>query len=76
MSDRDYYLSSGNPWTYGLSALLFCLAFIAWCWVALHAGPYLLTVWRRGRSYRRQMRNARHRRGSLRHLNFRSPVRD
>lgn len=75
MSDRDLYLSSGNPWTYGLSALLFCLAVVALCWVALHGGPYLLTVLRRGRAYRRQMRNARHRRTSLHHLTFRSPIR-
>lgn len=75
MSDRDTYLSTGSAWAYGLSALLFCLALVAYCWVALHAGPYLIAVWRRGRAYRRRMRNARHRRTSHPTLTFRSPIR-
>lgn len=75
MSTRDLTLADGSSLTYGLSALLFALLLIAWCWFGLHGGPYLLTVWRRGRAYRRRMRAAQHRRPSLHHLTFRSPVR-
>lgn len=72
MSDRDLYLTGGgSTWGYGLGALLFVLAVIAWCWCALHGGSYLLTVWRRGRAYRRRLRAARHRRNTGTHLAFR-----
>lgn len=71
MSDRDLFLSGGSAWFQGLGLVLVVIGLITWCWIGLHGGPYLLTVLRRGRDYRRRQRAARHRRSSLTHLTFR-----
>ena len=71
MSDRDLILSGGSAWFQGLGLVLVAIGLITWCWFGLHGSPYLLTVWRRGRDYRRRLRAARHRRSTRSHLAFR-----
>lgn len=65
MSHVETFEAQGSAWSYSLIGLAFVLLVVGTSWFALHGGPYLLTVWRRGRAYRARLRAARHRRPLL-----------
>lgn len=60
MSQVELLEAQGSAWSYLLVALFFFLLLIGGGWYAVHGGPTLLKVWRRGAAYRARMRAARH----------------
>lgn len=60
MSRVEVLEAQGSAWSYLLVAVLFFALPLALAWLAVHQGPLLLAIYRRGRAYRRQLRKARH----------------
>lgn len=75
MSHVELVEAQGSAGAYSLIAAAFFLTLFGLAWLAVHGGPSWLAIYRRGRDYRHRIRAARHRRTSLHHLTFRSPLR-
>lgn len=60
MSRVELLEAQGSAWSYLLVAVLFFAVPLALAWLSVHQGALLLEIYRRGRTYRRRLRNARH----------------
>jgi hypothetical protein len=60
LSHVEILEASGSSLAYALTIAAFFAVCLGLAWFSVHGGPALLHIWKRGRSYRRRLRAARH----------------